>query len=155
MIWKQILSLVQRYNQHILNSADRVKCRIEYGYVYFSEIPENIIILYVLNKSWMQHPTKQQLYRHLTPITKTIQVRRTRHARPRWRMGDELISDILQWTPSHGRAKTGRPARTYIQRLYADSGCSHEDLPEGLDERAGWRERVKDIRAGSATWWCT
>ena len=34
----------------------------------------------VLNKSWRQHPTRHQLYGHLPPITKTIQVRRTRHA---------------------------------------------------------------------------
>ena len=27
-----------------------------------------------LNKSWRQHPTKHQLYSHLPPITKTIQV---------------------------------------------------------------------------------
>ena len=26
----------------------------------------------ILNKSWRQHPTKQQLYGHLPPITKTI-----------------------------------------------------------------------------------
>ena len=29
----------------------------------------------ILNKSWRQHPTKHQLYGHLFPITKTIQVR--------------------------------------------------------------------------------
>ena len=34
----------------------------------------------ILNKSWRQHPTRHQLYGHLSPITKTIQVRRTRHA---------------------------------------------------------------------------
>ena len=33
----------------------------------------------VLNKSWRQHPTRLQLYGHLPPITKTIQVRRTRY----------------------------------------------------------------------------
>ena len=33
----------------------------------------------ILNKSWQQHPTRHQLYGHLPPITKTIQVRRTRH----------------------------------------------------------------------------
>ena len=33
----------------------------------------------ILNKSWRQRPSKQQLYGHLPPITKTIQVRRTRH----------------------------------------------------------------------------
>ena len=35
----------------------------------------------ILNKSWRQHPTRHQLYGHLPPITKTIQVRRTRHCR--------------------------------------------------------------------------
>ena len=30
----------------------------------------------ILNKSWRQHPTKQQLYGQLPPITKTIKVRR-------------------------------------------------------------------------------
>ena len=53
----------------------------------------------VLNKSWRQHPTRHQLYGHLPPITKTIQVRRTRHAGHCWRSKDELISDVLLWTP--------------------------------------------------------
>ena len=69
----------------------------------------------VLNKSWRQHPTRHQLYGHLPPITKTIQVRRTRHAGHCWRSKDELISDVLLWTSTYGRAKAGRPARTYIQ----------------------------------------
>ena len=29
----------------------------------------------ILNNSWQQHPTRHQLYGHLPPITKTIQVR--------------------------------------------------------------------------------
>ena len=67
----------------------------------------------ILNKSWLQHPTRHQLYGHLPPITKTIQVRRTRHAGHCWRSKNELISDVLLWTPAYGRAKAGRPARTY------------------------------------------
>ena len=67
----------------------------------------------ILNKSWRQHPTRHQLYGHLPPITKTIQVRRTRHAGHCWRSRDELIRDVLLWTPTHGRAKAGRPARTF------------------------------------------
>ena len=81
----------------------------------------------VLSKSKRQH-TKQQLYGHLPPITKTINVRRTRHAGHCWRSKNELISDVLLWTPSHGRANVGQPARTNIQQLYADTGCSLEDL---------------------------
>ena len=49
----------------------------------------------ILNKSW----------RHLPPITKTIKIRRTRHAQHFWRSRNELIRDVLLWTPSHGRAK--------------------------------------------------
>ena len=75
----------------------------------------------ILNKSWKQHPTKQQLYGHLPTITKTIQVRQTRYARHSLRSRYELISDVLLWTPSHWRAKAGRPARTYIQQLCADT----------------------------------
>ena len=63
--------------------------------------------------------------------------------------GVELMSDILLWTPSHGRAKAERSARTYIKQLCVDTGCSLEDLPEAMNDREGWRERVKDIRAGS------
>ena len=48
----------------------------------------------ILNKSW-QHLTRHQLYGHLPHITKTVQVRRTRHAGHCWRSKDELISDVL------------------------------------------------------------
>ena len=106
-----------------------------------------------ITKSWRQHPTRHQLYCHLPPITKTIQVRRPRHAGHCWRSKDELIRDVLLWTPTHGRAKAGRPARTYIQQLCEDTGCCPEDLPRAMNDREEWRERVWDIRATSARWW--
>ena len=61
----------------------------------------------VLNKSWRQHPTKQQLDGHLPPILKTIQIRRKRHAGHCWRNKGELKSDVLLWTSLHGRARVG------------------------------------------------
>ena len=107
----------------------------------------------ILNKSWRQYPTRHQLYGHLPPIMKTIKVRRTRHAGHYWRSRDELISDVLQWTPTYGRAKARRPAWTYIQQLCEDTGCSVEDLPEAMNDREKWREGVRDIRASGTTWW--
>ena len=87
----------------------------------------------------------------MPPITKTIQVRRTRHAGHYLRSKDELISDVLLWTPAYGKAKAGRASRTYIQLLCEDTGCSPEDLPEAMNDREKWRERVRDIRASSTT----
>ena len=110
-----------------------------------------IYIYIYIYKSWRQHPTRRQLYGHLPPITKTIQVRRARHAGHCWRSKNELVSDVLLWTPTYGQAKAGRPARTYIQQLCEDTGCNPEDLPEAMNDREKWREMVKDIRAGGTT----
>ena len=107
----------------------------------------------ILNKSWRQHPTKHQLYDHLPRITKTIQVRRIRHAGHCCRSRDDLISDVRLWTLTYGRAKAGWPARAYIEQLCEDTGCSPEDLPEAVNNREKWRERVRDIRAVGTTWW--
>ena len=70
----------------------------------------------ILNKSWKQHPTKQQLYGHLPLITETIKIRRTRLAGHCWR------SSQLEPT---------------TQQICADTGCSPEDLPEAMDDREG------------------
>ena len=101
-----------------------------------------IMLRAIMNKSWLQQPTRHQLYGHWPPITKTIQARRTRHA-GRTRSRDEFISDVLLWTPTYGWAKAGRPARTYIQQLCEDTGCSPEDLPEAKNDREKWWESVR------------
>ena len=118
----------------------------KYIYIY--------IMRAILNRSWRQHPTKQQLYGYLSLITKTIEIRRTRQTGHSWRSRDELISDVLPWTSSHGRAKAGWPAQTYIQQLCEDTECSPEDLPEAMNNRERCRERVRDIHADDTTrWW--
>ena len=94
----------------------------------------------ILNRSWQQHPTRRQLYGHLPPVTKTIQARRTRHAGHYWRSKDEIVSDVLLWTPACGQSKAGRPARTFIQQLCDDTGCNPEDLPKAMNDRETWRE---------------
>ena len=89
----------------------------------------------ILNRSWQQHPTRHQVYGHLPPITKTIQATRTRHAGHCWRSKDEIVSDVLLWTPAYGQSKAGRPARTFIQQLCDDTGCNSEGLPKACRRR--------------------
>ena len=40
-----------------------------------------------------------------------------------------------------------------MQQLCEDTGCGPEDLPETMNNREKWRERVRDIRACGTTWW--
>ena len=108
----------------------------------------------ILNKSWRQHPTRHQLYGHLPPVRKTIPVRRTRHARHCWRSKDELISDVLLWTPSVWPSKKQDDQLKHTYSSYVGiTGCNPEDLPEAMNDREKWRERVRDIRASGMTWW--
>ena len=87
------------------------------------------------------HNTHTHTHKRL-PAVKAI---RTRYAGHCWRSKDKVISDVLLWTPSHGR--------TYTQQLGDDTGCSPEDLSEAINDREEWRERVRDIRAHGVTWW--
>ena len=48
-------------------------------------------------------------------------------------------------------AKAGRPAVTYIQKLCAHAGYRLKNLPGAINDRDGWRERVREIHASSAT----
>ena len=87
----------------------------------------NIFFHAVLNKSWKQQPPKLQLS-HLTihPVWWY------------WRNEDELISDNLLWTPTHGNTSVGQPAKTYIYQLCKDTRCCLEHLPGAKDDRDGW-----------------
>ena len=97
-------------------------------------------------------PHKAPTIRPPAPIMKTIQVRWARHVGHCWRSRDKLIS-VLLWTVTYGRAKAGQPAKIYIQQLCEDTECSPEDLPEVMNNREKWQERVRDICACGTTWW--
>ena len=101
----------------------------------------------ILNKSWKQHPTIQQLYSHWPPIFKTIQIKLTRYAWHCWRNKDRLMSDNFQWITSYEWTSVGWHARTYSQQVFTYTGCSQEDLPGLIDDRVNWRVRVREIRA--------
>ena len=83
-------------------------------------------MLYVLlNKSWKQYSTKQQLYSHWPPISQTIQVRWvTGHY---WKSKDKLKSGIFQWTPTHGHTNVGWPAKDF----HTSTLCRHQMQSRG------------------------
>ena len=90
----------------------------------------------ILNKSWRQHPTKHQLYDHLPPITKTIQVRRTRHAGLCWRSRDKAH----KWcTPMNPHIWPGK-SRTTSRNIHSAAKWGHGMLP--------WRPARGDERQG-------
>ena len=101
----------------------------------------------ILNKSWWQHPTKHHYTATCLPSQKLSKLDEPGMQDTAGGDRDKLISDVLLWTPIYGRAKAGRPARTYIEQLCENTGCS----PEAMNDRDKWRERVRDILASGTT----
>ena len=50
-------------------------------------------------------------------------------------VGKVGTSEVLLWTPHYG---------SNIQQLCEETGCDPEDLPEAMNDREKWRERVRD-----------
>ena len=100
----------------------------------------------ILNKSWKQHFTKQQLMATYHPSQRPSKL----DEQDMWDTSGGA-SNVVLWTPLHGCASVGRPARTYLQQLCMDTGCSLEDLPEAMGDRRMASER--EIYAYSMTWW--
>ena len=88
----------------------------------------------ILNKSWRQHPTKHQLYGHLPPITKTIQVKRTRHAGHCWRSRAHKW-----WTPMDPHIWPGK-SRTTSSNIHTSAMWGYRMYywrPSGGDDQLG------------------
>ena len=69
----------------------------------------------------------------------TIQVKQIRHAGHCYKSKNELLSNVLLWTPKHGHISVGWPAKTYIHQLCMDSGSRLENL-QSVNMTDGKRE---------------
>ena len=81
----------------------------------------------VLKNPGSSTPSKQLLYRHLSPISQTIQEKQTKHARQCCRTKEKLISDVLQYTFTHSNISVGQLAKTYIHQFCVDTGYHQEE----------------------------
>ena len=91
-------------------------------------------------------------------IMKTIQARRTRHARHCWRSKEELISDVLQWTPHMAKQKQDdhleHSYSSYARiRDVALKTCQRQwmigrsgERGSGISVLAAWHDDDDDIR---------
>ena len=102
-----------------------------------------------LNVSWRQHLTSRQLYGNLPPVSSVIQVRRLQFAGHCYRSKYEVVNRVILWEPRHGRRSKGRPAKSYINILAADTGAERSELPGLMGNREQWKTIVDSARARS------
>ena len=62
---------------------------------------------------------------------------------------EELLSDLLLWTPNHGHINVGQQAKTSIYQLCVDTGCHLKELSSKVVNRGVWGERERERQGDS------
>ena len=96
----------------------------------------------VLNKSWRTTPHETPTIRTLAPHHKKLyKFGRTRHAGHCWRSKDELISDVLLWTPTSWMCKCGDDQHELTYSSYVRTRVVIlKTCREAMSDREKWRE---------------
>ena len=110
--------------------------------------------LYLTSPGVSVQPNCSFMYGPIPDISPILRERRMRFAGHCWPAKQELASDLLLWSPNHGKRRVGRPAITYIDQLCRDTGCLPNDLPALVQDRNGWRDKLMNARASSTWRWC-
>lgn len=103
----------------------------------------------VLNVSWKQHMTNEELYGRLPRVTTKIAMRRLQLAGHCIRHPDEMASKLVLWQPTEGTVNRGRKPTDYIDMLKYDTGLNNTDeIRTAMLDRKIWRGFVIEARSG-------
>ena len=102
-----------------INTMSQIKKRGGRERIFTFTWSHTLIYLYV--HSWCKTATVQPLSPHLT--------NHPRHSGYWWASKNELINNILLWTPTLRHTSFCQPAKTYNHQLFVDIGCRQENLP--------------------------
>ena len=103
----------------------------------------------VKNVTWKDHMPNKILYANTPKITDTIKANRVQFSGHCLRSSEELVSRAILWEPKHGHRTRGRPRKTFVDQLEADTDIPRELLPETMANIEMWRRTVKFIRLRS------
>ena len=99
------------------------------------------------NISWKKHPTLNQIYGDLPPISSVLAQRRARFAGHCMRAKNQIISSILPWRLQ--QSNRGRRPLTYLDVIARDIGLEVGDVRTAMLDRAVWRDIVGGISTAS------
>ena len=90
----------------------------------------------------IQKINNEQLYEELPPISVKIRNRRLQLTGHLLRHDEEEASRLVVWRSMEGGRKRGRPRKTYVDQLEADTGLSATELARLAMDRQLWKSLV-------------
>ena len=81
--------------------------------------------------------------RKYSSTTRILCIRITRFAGHCYRSEEEIIKDVLLWTPNHGTTKLGRWRKSYVKQLCDHTGLTTKELKIAMKDRTTWTKLLK------------
>ena len=106
------------------------------------------LLMRAQNLSWKRHPTKNEIYGTLPPVSDIVKARRVQFAGHCRRAENEIISSVLLWKPS-SRNVRGRKL-SYPDVISRDTGIQRQDLDKTMQDREVWRSIVSSMVSAKA-----
>ena len=101
------------------------------------------LLMRVKNLSWKHHPSKQQIYGDLPPVSSLVKSKRVQFAGHCLRASSEIISPVILYK-SHPIGRRSRKLN-YIDTIVRDTGLLEQDLKPSMLDRECWRKVVSSI----------
>ena len=103
------------------------------------------LLMRAKNLSWKRHPTKEQIYGDLKPVSALVKSRRVQFAGHCFRAEHEVISSLILWKPEPSGKRSQR--LTFPDVIARDTGLCKEDLHVAMskDNKENWGRIVKTI----------
>ena len=96
----------------------------------------------VLNISWRDHKTNEEVYGEIPPLANSVRKRRLQFAGHCLRASDQPVSRVLFWTPSEGHSSRGRRSTTYPDSISKDLDLEPNEVQQLMLDKLAWRKFV-------------
>ena len=118
-IFKTLIEPILLYGSETWTLTSKQQQRVDSTYTR--------LLMRVKNISWKRHPTKQQIYNNLTPVSNIIKRRRIQFAGHCFRASNEMASKFVLWKPNRsGRRNSCK--MTYPDVIAKDTDISFQAL---------------------------
>ena len=96
---------------------------------------------------YLMRMRNSELYENLPKVSSKVTQRRLKLSGHAQRHPELTLHSVILWEPLHGKAKRGRPRRTYVDSLRMDTGLKEtQDIAGVITDKGRWRELIRGSR---------
>ena len=136
-MFKTCVESILLYGSETWTMSKQLEKRLDGTYTRLLMENNKIVILLIQNINWKQHFILEQIYGNLLKVSDVVRMRRNRFAGHCLRAKEEIVSDLLFWSPPD--EKRGRKPLNYPETLVRDNDRDPPNLVNIMENRNLWK----------------